>query len=179
MNEKAKPNESKLKLIPVDLANKMINAYEKQRRQPASKQLTKEMGVESEDSRLVWVSKEAILELLKLNDADGIRFYFAIADDYPGHTLKKPEQKKRHTLVMVATKSTDPKNPTLENSVDCLDIPRRDGADIGTKDGKTGPILMPMSGRGANMPADDLGMCPPPHTGLKGALLPYDEEDQT
>ncbi len=175
MKEQENQNESKLKLIPVALANKMINAYEKQRRQPASQQLTKELGVASEDSRLVWVSKEAILELLKLNDADGIRFYFAIADDYTGYKLRNPEYKKRHTLVMVATKSKDPKNPTLENSVDCLEIPRKPKGAGETKSGKVGPIIMPMSGSGANMPADDLGMCPPPHTGPEGALLPYDE----
>lgn len=178
MKDKLRPNDSKLKLIPVDLANQMINAYDKQRRQPASKQLSKELGKESEDSRMVWVSKESILEMLKLNDADGIRFYFAIADDYPGHKLKNAAYKKRHTLVMVATKSEDPSNPTMENSVDCLEIPGKASRSTGEAGGKIGPILMPLSGSGRNMAADDFGMCPPPHP-PKGALLPYDDETIT
>lgn len=175
MKDQSRPGDSKLKLIPVELANEMIKAYDEQRRQPASKQLTKEFGKETEDSRMVWVSKEAILELLKLNDADGIRLYFAIADDYPGHKLSRPEYKKRHTVVMVATKSKDPKNPTMENSVDCLEIPKKPRLGAATKSGKIGPIVMPMSGSGANMPADDLGICPPPKK-PDGALLPYEEE---
>ncbi len=178
MKDQSQPNQSKLKLIPVELANQMIKAYDEQRRQPISKQLTKELGKKSEDTRMVWISKEAILELLKLNDADGIRLYFAIADDYPGHKLKNPDYKKRHTVVMVATKSDDPKNPTMENSVDCLEIPKKPGKADNNKGGKIGPILMPLSGSGANMPADDFGMCPPPHP-PKGALLPYDNETRT
>lgn len=179
MKDESRRNQSKLSLIPIDLANEMIKAYDQQRRKPASKQLTKELGTESEDARMVWVSKEAILEMLKLNDADGLRFYFAIADDYPGYKLKRQEYKKRHTLVMVATKSTDPKNPTMENSVDCIEIPKKPDLGKDAPDGNVGPILMSVSGSGANMPADDFGLCPPPHTAPVGAIFPYDGQNQT
>ncbi|WP_257667566.1 hypothetical protein [Parapedobacter tibetensis] len=165
---------SKLKLIPLELADMMIKAYDKQRRGPASKKISRELGKEVEDSRSVWIGKEAILELLELNKADGIRLYFGIADDYPGHKLKRPEHKKRHTVVMVATKSKDSDNPTMENSVDCLRISKQPSLD---KDngGKIGPILMPISSSEAEaeagLPADDINMCPPPPSG-DGCLLP-------
>lgn len=175
MKDQSRPNQSKLKLIPVELANHIVKAYDDQCRRPVSKQLTKEFGRKSEDSRMVWISRAAILELLTLNDADGIRFYFALADDYPGHKLKNPDYKKRHTLVMVATKSDDPQNPSMENSADCLEIPKKPGSAVSVKGDKIGPVLMPLSGNGANMPADDFGMCPPPHP-PQGALLPYETQ---
>jgi len=64
---------SKLKLIPVELADMMIKAYDQQRRLPASKELSRTLGKEVEDTRSVWISKEALMELLEINQADGIR----------------------------------------------------------------------------------------------------------
>jgi len=168
MKDLNRSKKSKLTLIPIELAKQMVNAYDQQRRQPAAKERSRLLGKEVEEPRSVWVSKEAILELLEINKADGVRFYFAIADDYPNFKLKKKEYKRAHTLVMVATKSTEPADPTMENSVDCLNIPDKAGV-IGKSDGKIGPILMPISSTNAGLPADDLTMCPPPNS--KGMLL--------
>ncbi|MEC3879670.1 hypothetical protein [Parapedobacter sp. 10938] len=158
--------KSKLNLIPVELAQQMINAYDKQRRGPAAVERSKELGKKMDEPRSFWVSKEALLELLEINKADGIRFYYAIADDYPGFELKKREHKKAHTAVMVATKSADPDNPTMLNSVDCLNIPKT--ATTVSK-GKTGPVLLPIAPSRAGLPADELDLCPPPSPG--GQLL--------
>ncbi len=158
--------KSKLNLIPVELAQQMVNAYDKQRRGPAAQQRSKELGQKMEEPRSFWVSKEALLELLKINKADGIRFYYAIADDYPGFELKRREHKKAHTAVMVATRSVDPDNPTMENSVDCLNMPK-----VATtlREGKVGPVLLPITPSKAGLPADELDLCPPPSP--KGQLL--------
>src|SRR5690606_41510856 len=88
------PTTRKLTIIPVELAQQMLNAYKKQRSEPAAKNRTKELGKKVEEPRSFWVSKEALLELMTINKADGIRFYYAIADDYPGFPLKKPDHKK-------------------------------------------------------------------------------------
>src|SRR5690606_40226443 len=117
------PTTRKLTIIPVELAQQMLNAYKKQRSEPAAKNRTRELGRKVEEPRSFWVSKEALLELMTINKADGIRFYYAIADDYPGFPLKKTEHKKAHTVVMVATRSEVPDNPTMENSIDCLNMP--------------------------------------------------------
>lgn len=159
--------KSRLNLIPVELAQQMVNAYEKQRGAPAARKRSKELGKKVEEPRSFWVSKEALLELLKINKADGVRFYYAIADDYPGFELKKPEYKKAHTAVMVATRSADPENPTMENSVDCLDIPK--DAIPATRKGKLGPVVLNMAPSRAGLPADELDLCPPPSP--KGQLL--------
>jgi len=151
--------KSKLNLIPIELAQQMVNAYDKQRRNPAAKQRSKELGKKVEEPRSFWVSKEALLELLKINKADGIRFYYAIADDYPGFKLKKPEHKKAHTAVMVATRSDDPDNPTMLNSVDCLNLPQK--AEV-VQSGKIGPVILPIAPSQAGLPADELELCPPP-----------------
>ncbi len=163
---------SKLKLIPLELADMMIKAYDKERRLPASEKLTKSLGRKVEDTQSVWISKEALLELFELNKADGVRLYFGLADDYPGHKLKNAEYRKKHTVIMVATQSKDPKNPTMENSVDCLNIPKGSAIRKG-KDDATGPLLMPMANSRAGMAADDIPMCPPPYTN-DGCLLPLD-----
>lgn len=161
---------SKLKLIPVELADMMIKAYDKERRQPVSRELTKAFGRQTEDTQSVWISKEALVELLELNNADGIRLYFGLADDYPGHKLRNAECRKKHTVIMVATQAKDPKNPTMENSVDCLSVPPKAGGEKERGDA-TGPLLMPVSSRRAGLPADDIPMCPPPYT-KSGCLLP-------
>ncbi|SFC08678.1 hypothetical protein SAMN05421747_10474 [Parapedobacter composti] len=153
--------KSKLTLIPVELAQQMVNAYDKQRREPAAAQRSRELGKKVEEPRSFWVSKAALLELMSLNDADGIRFYYAIADDYPGFELKKQEYKKAHTVVMVATKSGDPDNPTMENSVDCLNIPGAQPA-AHASDGKIGTVVLPIAPSQAGLPADDVDLCPPP-----------------
>ena len=158
--------KSRLNLIPIELAKHMVNAYDKQRRGPAALQRSKELGKEVEEPRSFWVSKDALLELLKLNDADGIRFYYAIADDYPGFALKRPEHKKAHTAVMVATRSSNPDNPTMENSVDCLHIPGKTAVLHGDK---TGPVILPIASSKAGLPADELELCPPPRS--TGQLL--------
>ena len=162
-NQKKK---SKLNLIPVELAQQMVNAYDKERRIPAARKRSKELGKTVEEPRSFWVSKDALLELLKINKADGIRFYYAIADDYPGFNLKKSDYKKAHTAVMVATRSDDPGNPTMESSVDCINIPEKSAT--GDK-GKTGPVLLPIAPSQAGLPADELDLCPPPSP--KGQLL--------
>lgn len=151
--------KSRLNLIPIELAQQMVHAYDKQRRGPAAMQRSKELGKKVEEPRSFWVSKDALLELLKINDADGIRFYYAIADDYPGFALKKPEHKKAHTAVMVATRSSDPDNPTMANSVDCLHMPEKKTASNG---GKPGPVILPITPSQAGLPADELELCPPP-----------------
>lgn len=163
-NEKKK---SKLNLIPIELAQQMIKAYDTQRRVPAARKRSKELGKTMEEPRSFWVSKEALLELMKLNNADGIRFYYAIADDYPGFDLKKPNHKKAHTAIMVATKSDDPENPTMENSTDCLNIPMK--TTIVKSKGKIGPVILPIAPSWAGLPADELDLCPPPSS--KGQLL--------
>ncbi|MBK1440394.1 hypothetical protein JHJ32_10390 [Parapedobacter sp. ISTM3] len=160
--------KSKLTLISVKLAKEMVDAYDVQRRQPAAKERSKILGRKVDEPRCVWVSKEAILELLEINNADGIRFYYAVADDYPDSKLKNQEYKLAQTLVMVATKSKDPKDPTMENSVDCLNIPKEDETAV-KSDEKAGPIVMPLSSTNAGLPADDLNMCPPPPS--EGMLL--------
>ncbi len=160
MKKADQPKKSKLTLIPIELAKHMVNAYDERRRLPAAKERSKLMGKEMDEPRSVWVSKEAVLELLEINKADGLRFYFAIADDFPEHKLKRQEYKGAHTLVMVATRSNDPDDPTMENSVDCLNIPGK--AETTDATGKVGPILMPVSSSRAGMPADDMTMCPPP-----------------
>lgn len=160
---------SKLKLIPIELARHMVNAYDEQRRKPAAKDRSRLLGRNVDEPRSVWVSKDAILELLEINKADGIRFYFAIADDYPNYKLSNPEYKRAHTLVMVATRSENPDDPTMENSVDCLNLPEQMGDMVKSADGKIGPILLPISPSNAGLPADDLTMCPPPNT--RGMLL--------
>ncbi|WP_262246695.1 hypothetical protein [Parapedobacter soli] len=162
------PKKSKLNLIPVELAQQMVNAYDKQRRGPAAKQRSKELGKTVQEPRSFWVSKDALLELLAINKADGIRFYYAIADDYPGFELKRPEHKKAHTAIMVATRSVDPDNPTMENSVDCLNIPRKE-ATIHKEKGGIGPVVLPITSSLAGLPADELDLCPPPSP--KGQLL--------
>ena len=159
--------KSKLNLIPIELARHMVDAYDKQRRLPAARSRSKELGKSVEEPRSFWVSKEALLELLKINEADGIRFYYAIADDYPGYELKKPDYRKAHTAVMVATRSADPDNPTMENSVDCLNIPEKPTARKGKP---TGPVLPPIAPSQAGLPADELDLCPPPSP-KKGQLL--------
>lgn len=158
--------KSKLNLIPIELAQQMVNAYDKQRRAPAAKKRSKELGKAVEEPRSFWVSKDALLELLKINKADGIRFYYAIADDYPGFELKKPDYKKAHTAIMVATRSVDPDNPTMENSVDCLNMPEKPTT---IRKGKVGPVLLPIAPSQAGLPADELDLCPPPSP--KGQLL--------
>ncbi|MFB2120035.1 hypothetical protein [Parapedobacter sp. 2B3] len=166
MKDANNQKKSKLNLIPVELAQQMVNAYDKQRRGPAARKRSKELGKNVEEPRSFWVSKEALLELLKINKADGIRFYYAIADDYPGFELKKREHKKAHTAVMVATRSVDPDNPTMENSVDCLNMPKP----IPTmRKGKIGPVVLPIAPSRAGLPADELDLCPPPQP--KGQLL--------
>ncbi len=169
MKDSNQPQGSKLSLIPIELADQMIKAYDRQRRLPAARARSVELGKDVEEPSSIWVSKDALLELLDINKADGIRFYFAIADDYPGFKLKKQEQKKAHTVVLVATKSEDPDNPTMENSIDCLNIPGKGDTDHRT-DGKIGTVLMPITSSNAGLPADDVGMCPPPV--VKGSLLP-------
>lgn len=166
MKDTNNQKKSKLNLIPIELAQQMVNAYDKQRREPAAKERSKELGKKVDEPRSFWVSKEAILELLKINNADGIRFYYAIADDYPGFELKKPEYKKAHTAVMVATRSVDPDNPTMENSVDCLNMPQKP---VMAREGKKGPVLLPIAQSQAGLPADELDLCPPPSP--KGQLL--------
>src|SRR5690606_41971048 len=54
--------KSKLNLIPIELAQQMVNAYDKQRRNPAAEQRSKELGKKVEEPRSFWVSKEALLE---------------------------------------------------------------------------------------------------------------------
>ena len=159
--------KSRLNLIPIELAQQMVNAYDKERRAPAAKQRSKALGKKVEEPRSFWVSKDALLELLSINKADGIRFYYAIADDYPGFALKRPEHKKAHTAVMVATRSADPDNPTMENSVDCLRMSRTGKA--ATHEGKVGPVILPIALSQAGLPADELELCPPPSS--KGQLL--------
>ncbi len=166
MKDTNNQKKSKLNLIPVELAQQMVNAYDKQRRGPAAKKRSKELGKNVEEPRSFWVSKEALLELLKINKADGIRFYYAIADDYPGFELKKREHKKAHTAVMVATRSVDPDNPTMENSVDCLNMPKPTTT---MRKGKIGPVVLPIAPSRAGLPADELDLCPPPQP--KGQLL--------
>lgn len=168
------PKKSKLKLIPIELAHQMVKAYDKERREPATKKLRNELrDTEVEDSSSVWISREALEEFFKLNDADGLRLYFAIADDYPNFKLSRPEYKKKHTLVLVATKSTDPQNPTMENSIDCLKLPEKEAAKIPSSP-SNGPVLLNISGDQAGMAADDLHMCPPPKPNDSGNLLPLD-----
>ncbi|MGV3763006.1 hypothetical protein [Parapedobacter sp.] len=152
--------KSRLNLIPVELAQHMVKAYDKQRRAPAALKRSKELGKKMDEPRSFWVSKEALLELLEINKADGIRFYYAIADDYPGFALKRPEHKKAHTAVMVATRSSEPDNPTMLNSVDCLNIPKT-ATTMGGK-GKIGPVILPIAPSQAGLPADELDLCPPP-----------------
>ncbi len=165
------PKKSKLNLIPVELAKQMVNAYRVQRAAPAARKRSKELGRKVEEPCLCWISKEALLELLESNKADGIRFYYAIADNYPGFPLKKPEYQKAHTVVMVATRSEDPANPTMENSVDCLVMPETQHPKD-RKGGKIGSVLMPIaaSRRGGGQAADELDLCPPPSP-PKGQLL--------
>ncbi|SEL15074.1 hypothetical protein [Parapedobacter koreensis] len=169
MEDSNNRKKSKLTLIPIKLAKEMVDAYNVQRRLPAAKERSKILGKKVEEPRSVWVSKEAILELLEINKADGVRFYYAIADDYPDSRLKNPDLKLAHTLVMVATKSKNPEDPTMENSVDCLNIPKK-GEATDKSDGKIGPIIMPISSSNAGLPADDLNMCPPPFP-EEGTLL--------
>lgn len=167
MKDSNNDRKSKLNLIPVELAQQMVNAYDKQRRIPAARKRSREFGKKVEEPKSFWVSKDALLELLKINKADGVRFYYAIADDYPGFALKKPDYKKAHTAVMVATKSNDPDNPTMENSVDCLDIPEKTVGMARSKE-KIGPVLLPIAPSQAGLPADELDLCPPPSpTGQK------------
>ncbi|MGK6352772.1 hypothetical protein [Parapedobacter sp. DT-150] len=161
MKDSTNQKKSRLNLIPIELAQQMVNAYDKQRRVPAAKKRSKELGRNVEEPRSFWVCKDALLELLELNKADGIRFYYAVADDYPGFTLKKPDHKKAHTVVMVATKSDDPDNVTMENSVDCLNMPSKAATGTGNN-GKIGPVVLPIAPSRAGMPADDIDMCPPP-----------------
>lgn len=160
--------KSKLNLIPVELAQQMVRAYDKQRRGPAALARSKELGRKMEEPRSFWVSKDALLELMEINKADGIRFYYAIADDYPGFELKKSEHKKAHTAVMVATRSSDPDNPTMLNSVDCLNIPK---ATAKVSKGKIGPVVLPIAPSQAGLPADELDLCPPPSPDPEGQLL--------
>ena len=167
MKDSNNPKKSRLNLIPIELAQQMISAYDKQRRVPAAKKRSRELGKAVEEPRSFWVSRDALLELMKLNHADGIRFYYAIADDYPGFDLKKPDYKKAHTAIMVATKSIDPENPTMENSVDCLNMPMK--ATMVKSRGKIGPVILPIAPSQAGLPADELDLCPPPSP--KGQLL--------
>lgn len=169
MKDSINPKKSKLNLIPVELAQHMVNAYKDQRCAPAAKMRSKELGREVEEPRSFWVSKEALLELMTLNKADGIRFYYAIADDYPGFPLKKTDHKKAHTVVMVATQSEDPDNPTMENSTDCLNMPEKVERAVGN-DGKVGSVIFPVAPSRAGLPADELDLCPPPSPS-KGHLL--------
>lgn len=159
--------KSRLNLIPIELAQQMVNAYDKQRRGPAARKRSRELGKKVDEPRSFWVSKEALLELLEINKADGIRFYYAIADDYPGFELKRPEHKKAHTAVMVATRSDDPDNPTMLNSVDCLNFPKP--TTMTASKGKIGPVVLPIAPSQAGLPADELDLCPPPSP--KGQLL--------
>lgn len=163
--------ESKLKLIPIELADMMIKAYQEQRRVTTSKELSKKLGEEVEDTRFAWISKEALIELLEINKADGLRLYFGIADDYPNHKLKRPEYRKKTTLVLVATRSTDPDNPTMENSIDCLNIAQETDTDK-PNGKKIGPVIAPIAQTRAGLPADDIPICPPPPQNPGGALLP-------
>lgn len=167
MKDSNNQKKSKLNLIPIELAQQMIKAYDQQRRMPAARKRSKELGKVVEEPRSFWVSREALLELMDLNKADGIRFYYAIADDYPGFGLKRPNFKKAHTAVMVATKSNDPENPTMENSVDCLNIPMKTTTVKGN--GKIGPVILPIAPSRAGLPADELDLCPPPSS--EGQLL--------
>ncbi len=167
MKDSNNQKKSKLNLIPIELAQQMINAYDKQRRVPAAKERSRELGKTVEEPRSFWVSKDALLELMTLNKADGIRFYYAIADNYPGFDLKKPDYRKAHTAVMVATRSIDPENPTMENSVDCLNMPAK--ATMVKGNGKVGPVVLPIASSKAGLPADELDLCPPPSP--KGQLL--------
>lgn len=169
MKDSIHPKKSKLNLIPVELAQQMVNAYKKQRSEPAAKKRTKELGKKVEEPRSFWVSKEALLELMTINKADGIRFYYAIADDYPGFPLKKPDHKKAHTVVMVATRSDDPDNPTMENSTDCLNMPDKVER-VAVDGGKIGTVILPIAPSQAGLPADELDLCPPPSPS-KGHML--------
>jgi len=168
MKDSINPRKSKLNLIPVELAQHMVKAYREQRSAPAAKMRSKELGKEVEEPHSFWVSKEALLELMTLNKADGIRFYYAIADDYPDFPLKKADHKKAHTVVMVATRSEDPDNPTMENSIDCLNIPKKEERTL-EKGGKVGSVIFPVAPSQAGLPADELELCPPPKP--KGHLL--------
>ncbi len=161
MKDSINPRKSKLNLIPVELAQHMVNAYKDQRCAPAAKLRSKELGREVEEPRSFWVSKEALVELMTLNKADGIRFYYAIADDYPGFPLKKTDHKKAHTVVMVATRSEDPDNPTMENSTDCLNMPEKVER-AAANGGKVGSVIFPVAPSQAGLPADELDLCPPP-----------------
>lgn len=161
MKDSINPRKSRLNLIPVELAQHMVNAYKDQRCAPAAKMRSKELGREVEEPRSFWVSKEALLELMNLNKADGIRFYYAIADDYPGFPLKKTDHKRAHTVVMVATRSENPDNPTMENSVDCLNMPEKAERAVGNG-GKVGSVIFPVAPSQAGLPADELDLCPPP-----------------
>jgi len=168
MKDSIHPRKSKLNLIPIELAQHMVNAYKEQRCAPAAKLRSKELGKEVEEPYSFWVSKEALIELMTINKADGIRFYYALADDYPGFPLKKSQHKKAHTVVMVATRSEDPENPTMENSIDCLNMPKKNERPAG--DGKIGSVILPVAPLQSGLPADELDLCPPPSPS-KGHLL--------
>ncbi len=89
----------------------VIRTYKQERWVNNSKHIGKE------DSMSSWYSVEELEEFLdtvKMNGGDGIRFYFGA---YPTDFALKPEYAGRQTIVLVATRSKEVDNKTVNKDL--------------------------------------------------------------
>lgn len=100
---------------------KMRAEYEKVIRKFSTENLKKKFPEKPgiEDAASTWISRKDLNTLLDANNADGLRIYYGC---YYKSTNTDPQKDYNglHHLIFVATKSTNPANPTMETSVDQL-----------------------------------------------------------
>ena len=101
---------------------KMREAYDRTIRKITTENLRKRFPDRPwiEDASSTWVSRKELEELLKANNADGLRIYYGC---HYQSTNSEPvlDLDGMHNLIFVATKDTiDPQNPRTETSVDQL-----------------------------------------------------------
>ena len=97
------------------------------------------------DAKSCWVSMAEVLQLIADNNANGIRIY------YGRHAHGEADEfKDKHNVILVATRdTTDPHDPTSENSVDLLN------EFVGN--GPVNSVTVSFSGMGD----DVIPLCPP------------------
>jgi hypothetical protein len=99
------------KFVNTEHVDTVIRTYKQERWIHNSERIGKE------DSLSAWFSVEELEEFIatgKEQGADGIKFYFAA---YPENFTEKPEYAGRQTIVMVATKSKETMNGTVNKDI--------------------------------------------------------------
>jgi hypothetical protein len=102
--------------------DKMKKEYEKAIHKSSTKRLKKKFPERPwiEEAKSTWVSKKDLLALLVDNNANGLRIYFGCHHEST-HEDSAKDMLGLHTVMFVATlDSSNPDNPTTENSIDQL-----------------------------------------------------------